>query len=97
MVANASTSVRLPDNLRERYDELARLTRQTRNDLIVTAMSEYIERELREIAMIQEGFDQIDRGEGIPLDEVVRDFAARGMLDLDAYNRDRERGQRATT
>jgi predicted transcriptional regulator len=83
----------MPDDMRDRYDELARATGRTRNDLIMTAMEEYIEREMRELALIQEGLDQLDRGEGVPLAEVVRRFAARGMLDLDAYNRDREQGR----
>ncbi len=48
---------------------------------------------MRELAMIQEGLDQLDRGEGRPLDDVVRDFASQGMLNLDAYIRDREHGR----
>lgn len=95
MAATPSTSVRLPDDLRGQFDQLARLTGQTRNELIITAMTEFAERQMRELAMIQEGFDQIERGESIALDDVVADFAARGMLDRDAYERDRE--QRATT
>ncbi len=91
MATNAVTSVRLPDDMRERYDELARLTGQTRNDLIVTAMAEYIEREMRELAMIQEGLDDIARGDTVTLDEAIAELAARGMLDVDALARDRER------
>ncbi len=91
MATNAVTSVRLPDDLRERYDELARLTGQTRNDLIVTAMAEYIEREMRELAMIQEGLDDIARGDTVTLDEAIAELAAGGMLDVDALARDRER------
>ena len=89
MAAMSTTSMRLPDDLRERYDALARLTGQTRNDLIIAAMSEYIEREMREIAMIQEGFDAIDWGEYSPLEEVVQRLAARGMLDRAALERER--------
>ncbi len=94
MATTTVTSVRLPDDMRDRYDHLARLTGQSRNDLIVTAMSEYIERELREVAMIQEGLDDIARGDTLTLDEAVAELAARGMLDRDALARDRE--QRAT-
>jgi predicted transcriptional regulator len=89
MAAMSTTSMRLPDDLRERYDALARVTGQTRNDLIIAAMGEYIEREMREIALIQEGFDAIDRGEFSPLEEVVQRLAARGMLDRAALERDR--------
>ncbi len=94
MAVMSTTSMRLPGDLRERYDAMARLTGQSRNDLIIQAMEEFIEREMRELAMVQEGSDEIERGEGIPLEEVVRDFAARGMLDLNAYNRDREQVRR---
>ena len=91
MAAMSTTSMRLPDDLRERYDAFARLTGQTRNDLIIAAMGEYIEREMREIALIQEGFDAIDRGEYSPLEDVVQRLAARGMLDRAALERDRAR------
>ena len=89
MAAMSTTSMRLPDDLRERYDALARVTGQTRNDLIIAAMGEYNEREMREIALIQEGFDAIDRGVFSPLEEVVQRLAARGMLDRAALERDR--------
>ncbi len=101
MAAMSTTSMRLPDDLRERYDALARVTGQTRNDLIIAAMSAYIEREMREIALIQEGFDAIDRGEHSPLEDVVQRLAARGMLDREALERDRAQAsadrERATT
>lgn len=91
MAAMSTTSMRLPDDLRERYDALAHVTGQTRNDLIVAAMNEYIEREMRDIALIQEGFAAIDRGECSPLEDVVQRLAERGMLNREALERDRER------
>lgn len=84
-------SVRLPEGMRDRYDELARATGQTRNALMVAAMSEYLERELREVARIQEGLDDIARGDTLSLDAVARELAERGMLDLDAWAHDQER------
>jgi predicted transcriptional regulator len=89
----STTSIRLPDDLRERFDAMGQMTGRTRNDLIVQAMEEFVEREMRELAMIQEGLDQLDRGQGRPLDDVVRDFASQGMLNLEAYDRDREHGR----
>lgn len=89
-MTNTVTSVRLPDDMRDRYDELARITGQTRNDLIITAMGQYLERELRELALIQEGLDQIDAGDVTQIDEAARRFAAQGMLNLDALTHDRE-------
>jgi predicted transcriptional regulator len=90
MATNSVTSARLPEDIRARCDELARLTGRTRNDLIVEALAQYLEREMREIALVQEGLDQIDAGDVTPIDEVARRFAEQGMLDLDALNRDRE-------
>ncbi len=90
MAAMATTSLRVPDDLRERYDALAKLTGRSRNELIVQAMERFIDNRMREVALIQEGLDQIDRGDTFTLDEVVADFAARGLLDLDAFQRDRE-------
>ena len=92
MAVMNTTSIRLPDDLRDRFDAMGQMTGRTRNDLIIQAMEEFIEREMRELAMIQEGLDQLERGEGRPLEEVVRDFASRGMLNLDAYERDRTHG-----
>src|SRR5260370_5269255 len=89
METSTVTSVRLPDDMRARYDELARLTGRTRNELIIEAMGQYLERELHELALIQEGLDQIDSGDVAPIDEVARRFATQGMLDLDALTRDR--------
>lgn len=89
MSTNTVTSIRIADDLRARYDELARVTGQTRNDLIVEAMVQYIERELRDIALIQEGLAQAEAGETSTLDEVVERFIAAGMFTRDELERDR--------
>jgi predicted transcriptional regulator len=90
MATNQVTSARLPEDVRARCDELARLTGRSRNELLVEALEQYLEREFNEIARIQEGLDQIDAGDVTPIDEVARRFSEQGMLDLDALNRDRE-------
>ncbi len=38
MAAMNTTSIRLPDDLRERFDAMGQMTGRTRNDLIVQAM-----------------------------------------------------------
>lgn len=91
MAATTVTSIRMPDDMRQRYDELARLTGQTRNDLILAAMEQYIERELQEIALVQEGLGQIESGDTTPLDEVVERFVAGGMFTHEEFERDRAR------
>ena len=89
MATHRVTSVRMPEDMRTRYDELARITGQTRNDLILEAMEQYIERELREIALIHEGLAQVEAGETSPLDEVVERFVAKGMFTRADLERDR--------
>ena len=96
MATNRVTSVRMPEDMRARFDELARLTGQTRNDLILEAMEQYIERELREIALIQEGLAQVEAGETSPLDEVVERFIARGMFTRADLERDRSHAEAET-
>lgn len=95
MAANTVTSIRMPDDMRRRYDELARLTGQTRNDLILTAMEQYIERELHDMALIQEGLAQVEAGETTPLDEVVDRFIASGIFTREELERDRAQRETA--
>lgn len=90
MTMQTVQSVRLPADMREQYDALARASGQSRNALIVQAMQEFIEREMADLALIQEGFAQIDRGETLTLDEVVAEFAEQGLLDRAAFERERE-------
>ena len=94
-MAQTVQSVRLPDEMREQYDVLARATGQSRNALIVQAMQQFIEREMADLALIQEGFAQIDRGETLTLDDVVAEFAEKGMLNRARAAFERERKQRA--
>ena len=96
MATNSVTSVRMPEDMRARFDELARITGQARNDLILEAMDQYIERELREIALIQEGLAQVEAGETSPLDEVVERFIARGMFTRADLERDRSHAEAET-
>jgi predicted transcriptional regulator len=91
MGTNTVTSIRMPEDLRRRYDELARVTGLTRNDLLLEAMEQYLERELHEIALIQEGLAQIDAGETSPLDEVLERFIAQGMFTRADLEQDRAR------
>ena len=61
-----TTSIRMPDDVYEQYETLAQATGRTRNELMVEALRGMAERQLREIAMIQ------DR----PEDEVKADIQA---------------------
>jgi predicted transcriptional regulator len=70
----------MPDDLRDIYDTLVQATGRSRNDLMVEALRLVGERQLREIALVQEGQDQIRAGLGIPLADLVAELRADGML-----------------
>jgi predicted transcriptional regulator len=89
MATSHTTSLRVSDELRERYETLAQLTGRSRNGLMIEAMEHYIEGQMQEIALIQEGIAQLDAGQGIAHDEVVADLIGRGMLSAERLERDR--------
>lgn len=75
-----TTSLRLPDDVRDVYDTLTAATGRSRNDLMVEALRLVGERRLREIALIQEGQDQIRSGQGIPFADLLADLRRDGMI-----------------
>jgi len=50
-----TTSIRMPDEVHDQYETLALATGRTRNELMVEALRGAADRQLHEIAMIQEG------------------------------------------
>lgn len=75
-----TTSLRLPDDVRDLYDTLVSATGRSRNDLMVEALRLVGERRLHEIALVQEGQRQIRAGQGIPLADLIAELRADGML-----------------
>lgn len=75
-----TTSLRLPDDVRDVYDTLVAATGRSRNDLMVEALRLVGERRLHEIALIQEGRRQIRAGQGIPFADILAELRADGML-----------------
>jgi predicted transcriptional regulator len=76
----AVTSVRLPSDLRARFDDLAQVTGRTRTDLIVEAMTRYMEAEMAYIAAVQEGLADVEAGRHRSLEEVTEEWVGRGVL-----------------
>jgi predicted transcriptional regulator len=74
------TSVRFEYRGHEQYEMLARATGRTRNDLMVEALRGVAERQLREIALVQEGLAQSRAGLGIPIEDIVAQRKAEGLL-----------------
>ena len=78
-----TTSLRLPDDIRAVYDTLVAATGRSRNDLMVEALRLVGERQLKEIALVQEGQRQLRAGQGIPLQSLLGELHANGMLPHD--------------
>jgi predicted transcriptional regulator len=79
-VGATTTSLRLPDDVRDVYDSLVAATGRSRNDLMVEALRLVGEQRMREIALVQEGQRQIRSGQGIPFAELEAELRAKGML-----------------
>jgi predicted transcriptional regulator len=83
MAAGITTSIRMPEEVRDLYDTLAQATGRARNDLMVEALRLEGQRRVREIALILEGREQARAGRLSRLDDVVARFKDRGMLPTD--------------
>ncbi len=75
-----TTSIRMPAEVRDHYETLAQALGRTRNELMVDALRQVAIRRLRELAMIQEGIDDMRAGRVIPLEDLVAQFRRDGML-----------------
>ncbi len=73
-------SLRLPTDVRAMYDTLVSATGRSRNDLMVEALRLVGERQLHEIALVQEGQRQLRAGQGIPFAQLLAKLRADGML-----------------
>lgn len=83
MAAGITTSIRMPEEIRDLYETLAQATGRARNDLMVEVLRIEGQRRVREIAMILEGREQARAGRLSPLGDVVARFKARGLLPAD--------------
>lgn len=83
MAAGVTTSIRMPQEVRDLYETIARATGRAKNDLMVEALREEGQRRVNEIAMILEGREQARAGRLSSIEEVVTRFKQRGMLPAD--------------
>ena len=92
-MSTVATTIRIPASLQERYDQLARATGRTRNDLIIEALERYAAREGWEIEQTRATLAALEAGtlETIDLDDLIAEDLAAGEItqeDLDeAYAR----------
>ncbi len=83
MAAGITTSIRMPEEIREMYDILAQATGRAKNDLMVEVLRTEGQRRLDEIALILEGREQARSGRLSPLNDVVLRLKSNGMLPAD--------------
>lgn len=76
------TTLRMPPDLEQQYDDLAAATGRTRSFLMMEALRRYAETEGWQITQVRRTLDRVERGEEsfIPGPEALADFLARGWL-----------------
>lgn len=83
MAAGITTSIRMPEEVRDLYETLAQATGRAKNDIMVEALRIEGERRVNELAKILEGRDQARAGRLSSLADVVARFKAKNMLPAD--------------
>ena len=78
-----NTSIRMGEDVRAMYEMIARATGRTRNELMAEALRVEGERQIREIALIEEGLQDLGAGRSAPLEDVVARLKERNMLPAD--------------
>jgi predicted transcriptional regulator len=74
------TSLRVPEETRQGFEELARLSGRTRGELMIEALEEYLAAKRQCIALIQEGEAALDEGRSKGHGAVINLLKDRGML-----------------
>ena len=80
VAAGITTSIRMPEEVRDMYETIARATGRARNDLMVEVLRQEGQRRIDEIALVLEGREQARSGQLSPLEDVVARFKEHGML-----------------
>ncbi len=75
-----ATSLRVPDETRRGFEELAELSGRTRSELMIEALQEYLTAKRLRIALIQEGETALNEGRAKSHDAVIVLLKERGML-----------------
>ena len=63
-------SLRVPADLIETLDKIAAVLERSRSWVMLRALRQYIADEGQEVLDVQEGIAELDRGEGIPIEDV---------------------------
>jgi predicted transcriptional regulator len=67
-------SIRVPADVVERLDKVAAILERPRSWVILRAIRQYLANEGQEVLDVQEGIEELERGEGIPFDQVLAEM-----------------------
>ena len=67
-------SLRVPSDLIETLDKIAAVLERPRSWVMLRALRQYIADEGHEVLDVQEGIAELDRGEGIPIEDVLAEI-----------------------
>ena len=74
------TSIRLPEDLYERIEALAKATGRAKNYLLMEAISRYVEEEAWQLAAIEKGIQSSETEPTITQDDLLSDLLQRGLV-----------------
>ncbi len=69
-----SITVRVSENMVRELDELARAMDRSRSWVVTDALARYLAEERQWMEQIRRGIEELDRGEGIPHEEVMAEM-----------------------
>jgi predicted transcriptional regulator len=72
--ASVPVSLRVPADLIETLDKIAAALERSRSWVMLRALRHYIADEGQEVLDVQEGIAELDRGEGIPIEDVLAEM-----------------------
>jgi predicted transcriptional regulator len=72
--ASIPVSLRVPADLIETLDKIAAALDRPRSWVMLRALRQYIADEGQEVLDVREGIAELDRGEGIPIEDVLAEM-----------------------
>ena len=67
-------SIRVPADVIEKLDKVAAILERPRSWVILRAIRQYLADEGQEVLDVQEGIEELERGEGIPIEDVLAEM-----------------------
>jgi predicted transcriptional regulator len=67
-------SIRVPADVVEKLDKVAAILERPRSWVILRAIRQYLADEGQEVLDVQEGIEELERGEGIPIEDVLAEM-----------------------